>query len=363
MKPQLSVVHESEAQRQQVRLQMPAQIEIGTSTLEAVDWSHGGIAIKWTEESAHTIQQGLNIGKILKAKMMFPFAGFDLSLPVDLEVRYVNAERERIGCRFMNLNQRNISMLQYLVGAYISGEVINAGDVMDVVGRNNFTRERKIPLADDELSPYGRFKRKVGKTTASIVVLAVSVAVFSYLAMSLYERIFVVAAKSAQVTADFVTITAPSSGVVFYKMQKDQVVKKGAPLIIVNSLTGNTISVDSPCDCIVKETLLAEQERAAKGQPVMRLVDRDAVTYVNAYVPNEDVIRFGPDQEALIRLPGHHNYFRGVVDSVRTSGDSSPITIVKVMPEKKLPSTWVDDPAVVKFDTLHLFPKPEKPAE
>lgn len=363
MKAQLAVVHESEAQRQQVRLQMPAQIEIGTDRLEAVDWSGGGLAIKWSEASAKSIQQGLSAGKILKAKLLFPFEGFDFSLPVDLEVRYVNAERERIGCRFTNLTPRAMSMLQFLVGAYISGEVVSAGDIMDIVGRNNYTKERKMPVAEEELSPWARFKRRVGKTTASFVVLIISLLVFGYLAMSLYERVFVITAKSAEVAADVITVTAPTRGIVFFKLQKDQLVKKGSPLVLVNSVTGQTVSVDSPCDCIVKETLLAEQERASKGQPVMRLVDQDAVTYVNAFVPNEEVIRFGANQEAMIRLPGHSDYIHGVVKNLRTSSDGSSITEVKIAPETKLPAAWVDDPALVKFNTLRLFSSAEKPAE
>lgn len=363
MKTQLAVVHESEAQRQQVRLQMPAQIEIGTDRLEAVDWSGGGMAIKWSETSAKSIQHGLTEGKILKAKLLFPFEGFDLSLPVDLEVRYVNAERERIGCRFTNLTPRAMSMLQFLVGAYISGEIVSAGAIMDIVGRNNFTKERKMPVAEEELSPWARFKRRVGKTTASLVVLIVSLLVFGYLAMSLYERIFVITAKSAEVAADVITITAPTRGIVFFKLQKDQIVKKGSPLVLVNSITGQTVSVDSPCDCIVKETLVAEQERASKGQPVMRLVDQDAVTYVNAFVPNEEVIRFGANQEAMIRLPGHSNYIHGVVKNLRTSSDGSSLTEVKIAPEIKLPATSVDDPALVKFNTLHLFSSAEKTAQ
>lgn len=363
MNPQLAVVHESEAQRQQVRLQMPAQIEIGTERLEAVDWSGGGIAVKWTESSAKSIQQGLTAGNILKAKLLFPFEGFMLSLPVDLEVRYVSAERERVGCRFTNLTPRAMSMLQFLVSAYISGEVVNVGGLMDVAARNNFTKERKIPLPEEELSPWARFKRKVGKTTASFVVLVVSLLVFGYLALSLYERIFVITAKSAEVAADVITITAPTRGIVFFKLQKDQLVKKGAPLVIVNSITGQAVSVDSPCDCIVKETLLAEQERASKGQPVMRLVDQDAVTYVNAFVPNEEVIRFGADQPAMIRLPGHSNYIHGVVKNLRTSSDGSTLTEVKIAPETKLPAAWVDDPALVKFNTLRLFSSTEKTPE
>ena len=67
----------------------------------------------------------------MQATLLFPFDGFELSLPVDLEVRYINAEGGRIGCRFANLTKRHISSLQFLVGAYVSGEVVNAGDVID----------------------------------------------------------------------------------------------------------------------------------------------------------------------------------------------------------------------------------------
>lgn len=361
MKPQLAVVHESEAQRQHVRLQLPAQIELSSTRLDVVDWSNGGLAIKWSEESAVTIQQGLNEGKLLKGTLLFPFDGFEISLPVEMEVRYVNAERERIGCRFANLTKRHISVLQFLVSSYISGEVVNVGDIIDVVGRNNFTRERKIPAAEQGLSPWERFKRRVGKTTASLIVAMISVLVFGYLALSLYERIFVVTAKSAQVAADVITITAPTRGIVFYKFQKDQLVKKGSPLMMVTTATEQAVSVDSPCDCIVKETLLSEQERASKGQPVMRLVDQEARTFVDAYVPNSDVIRFSANQEAMIRLPGQDDYMRGLVTNMRTSTDGSPTSIVTITPEKKLPATWVDDPALVKFNTLHILPSKPKP--
>ncbi|MFO1242226.1 MAG: HlyD family efflux transporter periplasmic adaptor subunit [Rickettsiales bacterium] len=361
MKPQLAVVHESEAQRQQVRLSLPAQIEISSARLDVVDWSNGGLAIKWSESSAKSIQSGITEDKTLKGTLLFPFDGFELSLPVEMEVRYVNADQQRIGCRFSNLTKRHISVLQFLVSSYISGEVVNVGDIIDVVGRNNFTRERKIPNPNQGLSPWESFKRRVGKTTASLIVAFISILVFGYLVMSMYERIFVVTAKAAEVAADVITVTAPTRGIVFYKKQKDQLVKKGSPLMMVTTVTGDAVSVDSPCDCIVKETLLAEQERASKGQPVMKLVDQEAQTYINAYVPNSDVIRFSGKQSAMVRLPGYDGYIQGEVTNLRTTSDSSAVTVVTIKPETKLPTTWVDDPALVKFNTLHFFSSNPKP--
>lgn len=348
----MSIVHESEVQRQHVRLQLPMRVHVGNESCIADDWSNSGVAIKWTDQ--HKILHGdhLTSGQMINAVLGFSFDGFNLTMPMQLEVRYIDKRKERVGFRFVDLNPRSTSLLRYVVGAYVSGEMVRAGDVIHIAGRHNFMQPRKIPAADVGLTPMQRLKNKLRRSALASVVTVLSLAAFGYVVLGMYERVFVVTTNAAQVTTDYTTLASPVTGRIYFQPDMyDKQVKKGTPLAMVKTDTGNMAGVDSSCDCIVKARVVENEAMVSRGDVVLRLVPQRAATYVETRVPAQDAVRLAVGKRAVLEFPGHDATVQGKITAIRVDQFGAPSTVL-VQPEKSLPVEWVDDPVSVRFDTL-----------
>ena len=142
MQPQ--VVHEAEVHRQHVRLKIPIQVEIDGVRYQVDDWSMGGFGV----ESVMTSRQP---GEKFSARLFFPFEDFDMSMRFDARMVYADQEHGRFGCAFLSISQDQAALFRYLIDAYLSGEVVSAGDILQVRGRENTAMARYQPL--DELFP------------------------------------------------------------------------------------------------------------------------------------------------------------------------------------------------------------------
>ncbi|MBY0354622.1 MAG: PilZ domain-containing protein [Rickettsiales bacterium] len=349
-----NIVHEAEAQRQYVRIQLPLRVKVGTDFYETIDWSNGGVALQWPENLNRDQDTLFVEGKIMKGTLDFPFEEFDMSLPVDMEIRYVDRERHRIGCRFTNLSAQQISMLQYFVGAYISGEVIRVGDVLEVAARNNFTMQRKVQAMDAEKSATGRFFYSLRRRTGLVAVMLVSLFLAAYVVTGLYERFYVVTAKTASIEADMEKVQAPSGGTVFYqKLSEGSKVQKGTPIVMVSSDTGTVSSLDSPCDCYIVSRAFNNYDRVKSFDPLISLVAADAKTFVLASVPFDQAVKLTKGQSAQIYFSGIGKRIKGKVQNILMTSDALEATArVIIVPELSLSAEFVGNPVEVKIDTF-----------
>ena len=188
------IVHEAEVQRQHVRLQLPISITIRGIASDVLDWSNSGVA--FATAPYHIQQIVFNAGETLDATLVFSFGGFTLHVPVLCEVRHLNSDGSRVGCRFQGMSERNLSIMHYLVSAYIGGELVQVGDLLDVAARNNFTTPR-TPPPESSLSPLQREKMRIKRLMYKAAVVIASVLLLFYCAFSIFERMYVVHATVA----------------------------------------------------------------------------------------------------------------------------------------------------------------------
>ena len=278
-----NIAHESEVQRQHVRLQVPMKISVGGKRFAAEDWSHSGVAICWEGAGVGELGLGDNVkeGKRFDATLEFDFDGYSFTMDVKCEVRFISAAKKRMGCRFDELTAQQISLLKYFVSAYMAGEVVRAGDIMDVAARNNFTKSRNVPSAADDLSSAELAARKMKRLFWSGLVAFISLVCFIYLIMALYERAYVVSASSAVVTADMDMVQSPAGGQVVFQSQQTNIdVQKGAPLFSVETLTGSVVGKDSPYEGAVKRYLAKNGDTVRKGQALVGILPDYAKPYV-----------------------------------------------------------------------------------
>ncbi len=346
--------HEADVQRQHIRLQVPVKVTLEKVTLDAYDWSNGGVALQVPEDK--TLPKSLKEGKTVHAIFHFDFNGFALTAPMELEVIYIKEKAHRIGCRFVNITKQQLAILQYMVSSTIAGEVVGVGDILDVAGRNNLTRTRSIPSRDAQMTAGQKFMFKLRHSMRFAIITAIFIGMLGFVGISIYQRLFIITAISGEVTADLISVDAPAGGKVYFKpLRPGTKVNKGDVLLTVASNTGSTaLNAESPCDCIVKRRLQGNNNITKRGDPVLELVAPDAVPYVEVFLPSHEAVRLAEGQKALLDVPGRRGYLRGkivTIESGRNSG-SSRITII---PEDPIPVAMVDDPVKARFDVLNLF--------
>lgn len=337
------IVHESEVQRQYVRLQLPVELEIAGKRYMSEDWSGGGLSLCVSPQERAASSTLLREGAHFNAVMLFKFGMFDINIPVELEVRHVAEAKGRIGCRFANVSPGQMSLLQFIVNAYITGEIVRVGDVIEIVARNNEARPRSIPAGGTSPVRRGAGWFFVAGATAALAL---------YIGMSLWERAFVVRLNAASVVSESLVVEAPKLGQLFYQPVKPGArVKKGEPLLMVQTEKGNMVSVDSPCNCIVRERLSDNYARVSTGDPVLRLISSDAQPYVEARVPTQDALRLSPGMSAHIALPGGANV-EGSVAALDAQAQQSGHTVVYIEPKGKIEARFIGGPATVRIGTL-----------
>jgi alginate biosynthesis protein Alg44 len=258
------VVHEAEVHRQHVRLKIPIQVEIDGVRYQVDDWSMGGFGV----ESVMTSRQP---GERFSARLFFPFEDFDMSMRFDARMVYADQEHGRFGCAFVSISQDQSSLFRYLVDAYLSGEVVSAGDVLQVRGREHTATTRRqqvddlFPQEQPWSAPIKRYAVYAGFGLAGLALLA-------FVVFGIKERYFTIQASNAFVEAPVVQIRAPIAGRLISALRPGEPLVIGSPLGTLYGIDGVSVSLESPCDCAVLQQIGENGQQYQSGDPLVTLI-------------------------------------------------------------------------------------------
>ncbi len=343
-----NIVHEADSQRQHVRVHLPAKIEINGDDYKIVEWSNSGASV--SADNKNSLKK-LNIKPAQKIVMIFDFDSFSLRVPMTAEARHTDEEKLLVGIRFVDMTARQISIMQHLVNAYVTGELSEVNDLINIVGRNNMGNPRKIPSKDQD----NNFSAKIGQYGRKGLVFLVSFLLVSYIAVAIYEQMFIVEAQSATVMADGFPLTAPSQGIVSYKKtQNGDNVTRGEALLSVLSPTGTVTGADSPCDCIVTERLITKGSYVGKGEPILTLVPQNAPFFVEAFIPYGKALKIAKTDGVKIEVLGGEISIAATIESIQLNPDQANVARVKLIPNTPMPQNSYGLPVEVKIDTAGL---------
>lgn len=328
---QATPVHEAKTQRQHVRVRIPLEAEIDGRYFVVRDWSVGGVAFEDLEPPRH-------VGERFTATLFFPIDAMEFSLRLVCEVRHANPGSGITGCAFTDLDRSQLSLLQYLVGAYLSGEMVRQDDIMTVLSRDNFTRERKQKTAS------GGQLRKIRRWITVAALCAIGVGLVAYVAAAIYQRMYVSQFDGFVAAANTAYVRAPVDGLVAdLSLQPLQQIAKGDTVGSVEDPNGAVASLASPCDCLV----------LALPAPTGSIVDRNAPVAVLAPV--------GSAMNVVVRMPGErlHGIYAGKRSSLTffDTGETSGGTIQSV--ERYTPVGYASDrglSAVQSYATVTIRP-------
>ena len=340
----LNIVHEADAQRQHVRVNLPASITIDGKIFTASDWSNAGMSLSVTDKGDMKL---FKEGNIAGGVLHFELDSFGINVPMTIETRTVDKKAQTVGLKFIDMTQRQVSVMHHMVNAYVTGEITNVNDLIHVVGRNNMSNPRKIPSKD------GDNGFDIGNLVRKCVVGFLSLLLFIYVATAIYDQAYIVEAKSATVVADGFPVMAPAQGVVGYKgLQSGTFVSKGEALLTVLSDTGTITSTDSPCDCIITEQLIAKGSVVTKSDPILTLIPQNAPLYIEAFVPYEDALNLTKNQSVMISGQGNLLSMPAIIESIQLQKGTANNARVKLSANDKIPADVIGMPVEVRFDTL-----------
>ncbi len=364
--PNSNVVHEAEAQRQYARLKLPAKIVYRTpqgQELEAqvLDLSVGGFSF----EPGNAL---LSEGQHYKGKLKFEVEGIGFVMDVQFQVRSLSSSK-RAGCEFHNLKPREISALRYLISSFLSGELVNVGDLINTLQRENFTKARKG--SDD-----GRFSlfQRTKAMGLSLGIFLVGVAACTYILYQLYDVYFITHADSAQVVVPGQEVAMPREGSVQSLVKLGDVVKKGAPVATYSATMLDALknilpesemtpenlerlfskniqgTLTSPCDCRVVAQLVGDGQVAQKGTAVFTLAPLDSVASVEARFSYHEFSELQPGTAVNFLVGGESAPRAGTITSMslQDGGLASDIRVM-ITPTEPLDNALVKRPVDVRI--------------
>jgi mannuronan synthase len=341
------ITHEAEVQRQHPRYRLPVRCIYNGTQLPVVDVSVGGLGVR-------TGLLDVKPGRVLDLTLVFPFSGYELTLPINAEVRYIAEEHSRIGLRFVDVSPRQHNLLRFILDAYLAGEVVEAGDVLDVVSRRNEGKTREVPQRP---APQG-FMANVahhGRSAAGYVgIAAATLLLLGFIGTGLFERLYVIPAQSALITADLVTVPAPSNGQLTFVAPGEQV-RAGEPLLTIQGPQGNSIVIDSPCDCVVQARYNRASTFVREGTPVLTLREKSSAPYITASVPQDQLLRFYRGASAVIEYADGTRVRGAQVERLPMPADADAASdrfLVKLAPGRELETSTIGQPVSVVFNTF-----------
>ncbi|WP_166269542.1 PilZ domain-containing protein [Marinobacter caseinilyticus] len=366
-------VHESEAQRQYARVRMPANLFVkldGTMMkFPIADVSAGGFGIKLGDE---TLRQG----HVYNGRIVFRIDGFDFAVDVDFVPRNMGGSGDRCGCEFQDLGANEVSVLRYLITSFLSGELVSAGDVLNTLSRENFTKSRK-----NKTSQALGFFASVRAMIVSLMVMGVGLIAVTFVGYQLWQIYFVTTAESAMVASENVPVRVPKDAKVTTLVEAGQQVEAGqaiatfdAPMLsYVNELVGNgnyTIeqieellgqsvrgTLTSPCDCKVLNMLPAKDQYMSKGEKLAVVAPMDATAHVIARFKFTDGDELEEGQSVTLRLPGGETRMGRIeslfVDAETPNQPGNTINAL-IQANEPLPMNSVGRPIGVTVDVFQM---------
>ena len=356
------VVHESETQRQYVRVSLPARATIDGSQYIVTDLSSGGLSLQ-NAETKYTRGKSYNIA------LSLPFKSFSMDVELEGEVRHVSEKNKTAGFRFVNLTPEQVSLLNHVLRSFIAGEIVAGNDLLAVVSRENFV---KVRHHSDVESDKTTFWKRQAIPFALIAILGLTA--FGIIAKNVYKGIFVLESSQAYIAGNEIDVRTPLDGVFNASIKEGtKSVQKGQAIGTVGSIVAGAqglggfaaaanqnISLKSPCDCYILSQETTSGQFVSAGTDVLTLVNSSDTPWVTAVVSTREAQRISLGDTANIFVAGSDVELKGTVESFAVNEKGGPVigaaegfdtgVKVKIKTQQRLPVELIGRPARVGFN-------------
>lgn len=350
------IVHESEAQRQFIRLQLPAQAVIDGKKYTVKDLSSGGIGIR-------EIDKSLKKGQSFQMELVLPFLDFSLDISLTAQVQYQDKKLQITGCRFVDLSPTQVSILNHIIKSFIAGDIVSGEDVLAIASRENFVNVRKHKTANAEKSQAEKIKEYGLYGVLSVVALAFTFFIIS----NIFERMFILKSVNGSVQIEAFSVDAPGNGIFANQIPAGSVsVSEGqviATLSMPNAIPGNPeafeiMNVKSPCDCFISEQYVQEGEFRTTGAPIFKLIPSSAKPWVATTVEMTDAHKIKIGTNANLKIAGTNIELSGKVQNIQSNDNPQiigvrefavPVSTIIIQPDQPILADNIGRPVFVEF--------------
>lgn len=343
-----SIAHESETQRQFVRLKMPCAVCMNGRRFTLKDLSSGGFAI---EDKTAAYKKG----QPFSLTLIIPFEKFSLDVALQAEVQHVNKQQGRIGYRFVDMDAVQTSILHHIIRSYIAGDIVGSRDILNVVARNNFTKLRP-PASSQDNHPLNRVKTY----GLYLCLIGFAIALCSFIADRLTAQMFTLQSPHGVVDIARYPVAAPTSGIFTSTLSADiKNIRKGTQ---IGTLTptgwADGFAVFSPCDCTILTRSVLPGQYAGEGDTLLTLAPQKAKGEITVLIPAQDAHKIRINAPATMILNGNAVPLYGHVSNVLASDKTildqmatpSIASIIYITPDKPLPIELAGRPVFVTID-------------
>lgn len=345
------IVHESEAQRQYVRVRLPAKVTLNGDTYALRDLSSGGLAIV-------DVKGSFEKGQVLSLDLALPFQDFTLDSQLEAQVQNYDASAKTVGVRFINLTKQQISLLNHVIKSFIAGDVVDSSDILNVVARDNFVRVRRQDGATSAAP-------QVGRQILPLLFIVLLGLIGAYIiGNSVYQSAFIVKASDGVVEGTVLNFTSTATGVYQSSLTKETLsIKPGDVIGTIQQDDGMSVPLTSACECFVFSAPVKTGQRVATGETLMTLVPVDGKQTVKIRIDNSSVQRLKMTSIPTISIAGDDIDRSGRIVEIKSSLAQAetaapataeaqlPYSYIVIQPDQKIPADMIGRPAQVEFKT------------
>jgi hypothetical protein len=320
------------------RFKLPATLVVEGTEVAVADWSRSGIGF-------HAPGADLTPGEIMPAELRFDFPRASVSTTIDAEVRYFDGRTGRGGLSYTLRRPEDGTILDFIINEHLAGRIMSTDGVL---ATSESTRAHPAPVAARRESLVGGITRRV--VGLGLFTLGGALALY-FLGSSIYNRLFVFEAVSAQVSAETVDLDAPVAGTIV-ALAAPGPIAPGAPAFSVVDAFGGRTDVPSPCDCEVAEGGRAVGSYASPGSVVQRLIPVDAQPVVAVSVAFPDVSRIYDGAAVDLKfIDGTTVSGARIVSVENLREQGTGLVTVTVDPGQAIPPARFGEPVYARFDT------------
>ncbi|MGQ0528100.1 MAG: PilZ domain-containing protein [Alphaproteobacteria bacterium] len=349
------LVHESETQRQYVRVDIAARARVGNEEYPVNNISAGGIGI-------HDKEHFYRTGNTFEFFLIVPFQSFALDVPLKVEVEHYNKDTGLIGCRFIDMTKEKISIITHVLRGYIAGDLVTAGEIMNVVSRDNFSKARPAVNDDEDLSM--RIRRFALLGGIGLLGLA-ALYIFS---SNFYRSTFTVQSVRGVVESEMQDIKSPEAGIFQSTLKKGaatveagQEIGRIVPPLLNGGDTQNIVQVKSPCACSIVARVAGGERYVEAGEHIVTLVPLEAKPWISVVVELRQAQKISIGDSAEIKIAGSDIELTGTVaryetniedlkaGSSETGAVQAGVTTIIITPDQTLPLDLRGRPVTVTF--------------
>ena len=193
--------------RHLVRVHLPFHVQHASGSYDGCDLSLGGFAIPGCLAAEQTVDRE---GFVLT----FPFVGYNASLQVTARRVYGDRAEPRSGYQICDIDEHQTEVLRRLIRAHLAGQILTVdGLIKPLDPQTKRTRQSPRDVATAERLPG---KKRWGRRAAYSVFVALAIVTAGTFAVAAFERLAIVRAEFAAVTAPKLDVLAPANGQLSY---------------------------------------------------------------------------------------------------------------------------------------------------